>query len=255
MPGSPQQSVRPLFPRVQKVAGRAADRSRLRMAALLTAGPLAIVLLGFISTTPAMAGSPTRLSHQCPHLSRGSTGPCVSTLQTELDHAGVHPHLRVDGTFGLLTLEAVEHFQHSKGLRADGVVGPQTAHALDDSLGTTGSSNQAGVTMSNAGSPTGISGSGNSIGQVPLVVLLIGAAVIVVALAITFLFASHALRRKDVRSIRVRIFRQVAEVEVWKDTPERELHPYVRAYVESDRSHPLPGSTWAIESGGPDDQW
>jgi hypothetical protein len=250
--GSPRQSIRRLFSHTQETARRTADRSRLRIAALLTAAPLAIVVLGFISATPATASSPSRLS-QCPELSRGSTGPCVRALQTELNQAGVHPRLRVDGIYGLVTLEGVESFQHSKGLPADGVVGPQTARALDDSLRGRGGS-QVGVTMSNTGSSTGISNPGSPIGQhVPLAALLIGAVVIIAALIIIFRFANRALQHKDVRSVRISIFRRVAEVEVWKHTPEQEPHPYVRAYVQSERSHPLPGNTWAIESGDHDD--
>jgi resuscitation-promoting factor RpfB len=57
-------------------------------------------------------------------LERGDRGEAVKRLQTAL---GVTP---VDGVFGAVTERAVKDFQRSKGLVADGVVGPLTREAL-----------------------------------------------------------------------------------------------------------------------------
>lgn len=54
----------------------------------------------------------------------GSTGEDVRTVQYLVTAQG-HP-TGVDGVFGPLTKTAVEAFQSSRGLGADGIVGPQT---------------------------------------------------------------------------------------------------------------------------------
>ena len=54
----------------------------------------------------------------------------ISELQQALSSAGHDPG-RVDGTFGPLTEAAVIAFQQANGLSADGVVGPDTASALN----------------------------------------------------------------------------------------------------------------------------
>ena len=58
-----------------------------------------------------------------------SSGPDVTALQQALQAAGFSPGA-IDGSFGLGTEAAVLAFQRSKGLAADGVVGPNTATAL-----------------------------------------------------------------------------------------------------------------------------
>jgi len=58
-----------------------------------------------------------------------SSGPDVNALQEALQAAGFSPGA-IDGSFGPGTEAAVLAFQHSKGLAADGVVGPKTAVAL-----------------------------------------------------------------------------------------------------------------------------
>ena len=55
---------------------------------------------------------------------QGSTGEDVRTVQYLVTAQG-HP-TGVDGDFGPLTKAAVEAFQSSRGLGADGIVGPQT---------------------------------------------------------------------------------------------------------------------------------
>ena len=54
----------------------------------------------------------------------GSTGEDVRTVQYLVTAQG-HP-TGVDGEFGPLTKAAVQAFQSSRGLGADGIVGPQT---------------------------------------------------------------------------------------------------------------------------------
>ena len=57
------------------------------------------------------------------------TGPSVQLLQLALNRAGFGP-LVLDGIFGLRTREALQRFQRSQGLAADGVAGPRTHSAL-----------------------------------------------------------------------------------------------------------------------------
>ena len=63
-------------------------------------------------------------------LAIGSRGPDVRTLQEALNRTTPSPGLQPDGAFGLKTDSAVRAFQRSKGLKADGIVGPLTAKAL-----------------------------------------------------------------------------------------------------------------------------
>ena len=62
-------------------------------------------------------------------LQLNSSGPDVSSLQQALQAAGFSPGA-IDGSFGQGTEAAVLAFQRSKGLAAEGVVGPNTAMAL-----------------------------------------------------------------------------------------------------------------------------
>jgi peptidoglycan hydrolase-like protein with peptidoglycan-binding domain len=59
-----------------------------------------------------------------PLVQQGSTGEDVRTVQYLVTAQG-HP-TGVDGDFGPLTKAAVQAFQSSRGLAADGIVGPQT---------------------------------------------------------------------------------------------------------------------------------
>lgn len=63
-------------------------------------------------------------------LRQGSGGEHVKTLQRRLKEVGFDPG-SADGDFGPKTAAAVKAFQRSKGLGADGVVGPQTWKALE----------------------------------------------------------------------------------------------------------------------------
>src|SRR6185295_17956962 len=64
-----------------------------------------------------------------PTVRRGSSGAAVSTLQGRLQSLRFDPG-PVDGIFGSGTDSAVRAFQRSRGLQADGIVGPQTWAAL-----------------------------------------------------------------------------------------------------------------------------
>ncbi|MCB9743719.1 MAG: peptidoglycan-binding protein [Alphaproteobacteria bacterium] len=76
-------------------------------------------------------------------LRRGSKGQLVRTLQEMLKASGAD--ITVDGDFGPGTERAVKAFQSSKGLSADGVVGNQTAEALNSAASrSSGSSQQTG---------------------------------------------------------------------------------------------------------------
>jgi peptidoglycan hydrolase-like protein with peptidoglycan-binding domain len=57
----------------------------------------------------------------------------VEELQRALTTAGFDPG-PADGTFGPRTEAAVTAFQQANGLSADGVVGPETASALNSAL-------------------------------------------------------------------------------------------------------------------------
>ncbi len=81
---------------------------------------------------PAPAGS-TGTSSDHPILRVGARGDAVRALQEALAAAGFLAAGSADGIFGPGTLRAVKKFQQSKGLTADGAVGPATWDAL---LGT-----------------------------------------------------------------------------------------------------------------------
>jgi peptidoglycan hydrolase-like protein with peptidoglycan-binding domain len=66
-----------------------------------------------------------------PTLQEGDTGPAVETLQTRLNAWGAT--LAVNGDFGPDTLAAVKAFQAGHALSVDGIVGPLTWAALNES--------------------------------------------------------------------------------------------------------------------------
>ena len=69
-----------------------------------------------------------------PTLKKGSTGEYVTLLQTKLKNKGYDlGSYGVDGDFGSATLAAVKAFQKANGLTVDGIVGPKTWAALDQS--------------------------------------------------------------------------------------------------------------------------
>lgn len=64
------------------------------------------------------------------HLAVGDVGPPVADVQLRLRALGLSIGLDTVGTFGRGTRTAVEGFQYRRGLRVDGVCGPQTWSAL-----------------------------------------------------------------------------------------------------------------------------
>lgn len=82
------------------------------------ASPPAPVPAPFPTSPPASSpgGRPT--------LRKGSSGTAVVELQRRLNSRG--EQLATDGKFGALTEAAVKRFQSANGLKADGIVGPQT---------------------------------------------------------------------------------------------------------------------------------
>jgi len=83
-----------------------------------------------------------------PVLKRGSSGPDVLTLQSTLQQLGFDPR-GTDGMFGPGCEAAVIAFQQSKGLTADGIVGPATMAALQTSAAVAGA-NVSGATTTAA---------------------------------------------------------------------------------------------------------
>ncbi len=71
----------------------------------------------------------------------GSRGQEVVKIQQKLKELGFYKG-KIDGIYGLQTERAVINFQRSRGLRIDGIAGPQTLKAL-------------GITSSGAGGGTG----------------------------------------------------------------------------------------------------
>src|SRR5262249_58186946 len=67
------------------------------------------------------------------NLKPGDTGSQVETLQRALASLGYSPG-KVDGDYGPTTQAAVEKFQTAAGIKADGIVGPETLKALGTAL-------------------------------------------------------------------------------------------------------------------------
>lgn len=64
-------------------------------------------------------------------LRRGDTGEAVRRLQERLQQHGYEVG-EVDGRFDVLTEDALLSFQRDRRLRADGIAGPRSLHALED---------------------------------------------------------------------------------------------------------------------------
>ena len=80
------------------------------------------------------ARPPTALIASGGLLRRGDRGPAVATWQRQLNQA-IHSGLAVDGVFGAATDAATRAFQRSRGIAADGVVGPRTRAEMARVLG------------------------------------------------------------------------------------------------------------------------
>ena len=83
------------------------------------------------SARKGASGSPVSLPAGI--LTEGSSGEPVKRLQLALASAGHSPG-PADGVFGLATVRALEAFQRSAGLTADGVYGARTKTALAHAL-------------------------------------------------------------------------------------------------------------------------
>ena len=83
------------------------------------------------SARKGVSGSPVSLPAGI--LTQGSSGEAVKRLQSALASAGHSPG-PADGVFGLATVRALEAFQRSAGLTADGVYGARTKTALEHAL-------------------------------------------------------------------------------------------------------------------------
>ena len=86
-------------------------------------------------------------------LKRGSSGPDVLTLQSTLTQLGFDTN-GVDGNFGPGTEAAVIAFQNSKGLTADGIVGPATMAALQSNAAVAGANVGAATAAAAAATAT-----------------------------------------------------------------------------------------------------
>ena len=73
-----------------------------------------------------------------PKLRRGNRGNAVKDLQKLLNNAGAD--IKVDGSFGRATRNAVRNFQASAGIGVDGVVGPRTWNKLNSGAGSAATS-------------------------------------------------------------------------------------------------------------------
>ncbi|PGH45383.1 murein L,D-transpeptidase [Micromonospora sp. WMMA1996] len=80
-------------------------------------------------SSPSPSGTPDGGAREA--LRRGDTGDAVRALQERLDRLGYWVG-ESDGTYGLLTEQAVYALQKAAGLRPDGIVGAKTRAALDD---------------------------------------------------------------------------------------------------------------------------
>lgn len=80
------------------------------------------------TTTPAQTVSAPTTT-----LKPGDTGAQVKVLQRALAHLGFSAG-KIDGQYGTATEAAVTQFQTTKGLTADGIVGPETLAALKSAL-------------------------------------------------------------------------------------------------------------------------
>lgn len=101
-------------------------------------------------------GSPTSR----PQIQQGSYGPDVVYLQQRLT---VHGYtLAADGQFGPKTSQAVKAFQLTRGLTADGIVGPLTWQALERSPSDAGSGGSWNPGSGGSGDEWGSDGSGGS---------------------------------------------------------------------------------------------
>jgi hypothetical protein len=104
---------------------RAANRWRCNM----VTGVNLTAFVGDDGNRPATGGSPTAPTTTRATIRNGSRGDDVRALQG-LINSELSVRLKVDGIFGNQTEAEVKGFQQSRGLVADGIVGPRTWGAL-----------------------------------------------------------------------------------------------------------------------------
>ena len=117
--------------------GRAASGERRRPGGAQPAGGQALLRLQRRAGNRALGGVLSRATtEQAPAtLQWGDRGAAVAWLQLHLDQiADVRTAVDVDWTFGPQTERAVRELQRARGLRVDGIVGPETAAAIDEAL-------------------------------------------------------------------------------------------------------------------------
>lgn len=109
--------------------------------AFLVAG-IALSIAGGSSALAQAQGAPAssaeyNTAHACasssPTLSRGSKGDCVYIAQ-KLFYLNGFRGTPMDGIFGPVTEQIVREYQKSAGIKADGIVGPDTWAELIRSL-------------------------------------------------------------------------------------------------------------------------
>lgn len=93
---------------------------------LLAQGGDVIVLFPPTITPPTPVTKPRTLRLKSPMM----TGPDVTALQNKLNAITPRSAIVIEGVFDSATKALVESFQHSKGLRVDGIFGPITYAAL-----------------------------------------------------------------------------------------------------------------------------
>jgi len=89
------------------------------------------------TTTPVTGSTITVTLPAAGKMKPGDTSPEVKTLQEALNQLGT-AQLKADGIYGPLTQQAVTAFQQANGLTVDGIVGTQTAAALNTALAAQG---------------------------------------------------------------------------------------------------------------------
>lgn len=94
------------------------------------AGVVAVMAAAGIAFTGVATASSSSSFPDCPVLSEGDSGSCVSMLQAELNTVLDAYSLDVDGRFGEATRIAVLDYQGRHHLGADGLVGEETASRL-----------------------------------------------------------------------------------------------------------------------------
>ncbi|HBN07639.1 MAG TPA: hypothetical protein DD435_02980 [Cyanobacteria bacterium UBA8530] len=106
---------------------------------------------------PAAPSKPAEPEGSGPLLKTGAKGDAVKKLQARLEELGFDPG-GVDGNMGPNTATAVKKFQASKGLEADGIVGPNTWKQLGIRVEGSVSYPAASATPSNSSAQIDVGG-------------------------------------------------------------------------------------------------